>query len=106
MFHDQSRLRLSRVVPGTALGRGRRPAYLDLRMRAGGYGEDDRMAVVSATYQWSHIGVERLGDARNWWAVADLSDVVDPFEELTMGRVLRVPSVERFLFRILAPEET
>jgi hypothetical protein len=79
-----------------------RPAYVDIRPRVVADAEDDRFILVDGSMHWSHLGLKYLGDARNWWAIADLSGVVDPFTELEVGRTVKVPSIRRFLFDIMA----
>jgi hypothetical protein len=39
------------------------------------------------------IAFKALQDSRYWWAIALLSDVVDPLTEITTGKLLRVPPV-------------
>jgi nucleoid-associated protein YgaU len=107
MIHDQSRLNLVDAVQLTdpVTGKVSQPAYVDLRQRVVGYSADDRVMTVSSALHWSHIGLSYLGDARNWWVIADLSNVVDPFSELEVGAVLRVPSTQRFLFGVMSGGE-
>lgn len=39
------------------------------------------------------ISSKVLQDPRYWWAIATISDVVDPLTEIVAGTILRVPSV-------------
>lgn len=82
------------------------PEYVDLRSRVSEQASDDVYVTVDDVLDWAHLGVNYLGDAKHWWVIADLSGIVDPFAELTTGARLRVPSVHRFLFEILAPDQT
>lgn len=83
-----------------------RPEFIDLRQRVDTTAPDDQFINVDASMTWGNIGLQFLGDARFWWAVADLNNVVDPFVELVVGNQLRSPSVPRLLFTILAPSNT
>lgn len=82
-----------------------KPAFLDLRPRVTETADDDILITTDASQQWPHIGLKYLGNARGWWAIADLSNVVDPFVDLEPGVTLRVPSLQRYLFRMTAPTE-
>ena len=44
------------------------------------------------------LGYRLLGDARAWWAIARSSGIVDPFEEVTPGSVLVIPSSPFYQF--------
>lgn len=83
-----------------------KPAFIDLRPRVSDKAADDRFLTVDSSRDWAHLAVKELGDARHWWVIADLSDVIDPFEELVPGKQLRCPSVQRLYFNILAPDNT
>lgn len=80
-----------------------KPAFVDLRQRVTKKFPEDRFITSDSAHGWAHYADSRLGDARHWWVIADMTGVVDPFEELVPGKQLRVPSVERFLFDIMAP---
>jgi hypothetical protein len=82
------------------------PAFIDLRQRVTTFAPDDQFYTVQNADTWGYIGLQLLGDARNWWAVADLSGIVDPFAELVVGAQLRSPSITRFTFVIMAPQNT
>lgn len=84
-------------------GKPTKPAFLDLRPRVTVKFPEDRFITSDASRGWAHYADARLGDARHWWVIADMTNVVDPFEELVPGKQLRVPSVSRFLFDIMAP---
>jgi len=101
-----SRYQLTSIIQVTDPVSGQlvKPEFPDLRQRISTKSTDDTFITASAAKQWSHHGLEELGDARHWWVIADLSDVVDPFEELVPGKQLRAPSPQRFFFDILAPE--
>ena len=103
MFHTQSRLNLATVIAETNRFNGTlsKPAYVGIRKRITDFAPDDRLIMVDGSFQWSHYGLELLQDARNWWVIADLSGVIDPFSELTFGSTVRAPSIQRFLFDIV-----
>ena len=105
MIHPNSRNQLTSVVEETDIfGNLVRPAFVDLRPRVTGQAADDRFITADASRDWTHYALESLGDARQWWVIADLSNVIDPFEELVPGRQLRAPSPQRLYFEILAPD--
>ncbi len=108
MIHVNSRNSLTSVVRiiDPVTGNLTQPAFLDLRPRVTETAIDDRFVVADASKMWPHHGLKELGSARHWWVIADLSNVIDPFAELVPGKQLRVPSVHRFLFDILAPDQT
>lgn len=103
MIHSKSRLTLTEFieVADPASGKLTRPAYPDIRDRVTEVSDDDSLVTADGSRRWPHYGLSGLGDARDWWVVADLSEVVDPFEDLIPGAELRVPSVHRYTFRIL-----
>lgn len=80
-----------------------KPPFVDLRQRITSKANDDQFITVDDTMSWGNIGLTKLTDARFYWVVADLSNVVDPFSELQPGVQLRGPSIQRLLFDILAP---
>jgi hypothetical protein len=98
-----SRLELVTVIElvDEVSGELTQPAYLDLRQRVTKVDPTDSFHTVTDGDSWGTLGLRRLLDARAWWVVADLSDVIDPFTELEVGSSLRVPSVGRYLFDIL-----
>ena len=87
-------------------GLEKQPTYLDIRERITALSPDDRYFQVAEGHTWGLIGLSFLLDARAWWALADLSNVIDPFTELVPGAILRVPSQDRYMFRILSGENT
>ena len=103
-----SRYQLTAVVQiiDPVSGNLTKPEFMDLRQRVTAKANDDVFVTASSAKQWSHHGLEELGDARHWWVIADLSEVIDPFEELVPGKQLRAPSPQRFFFNILAPENS
>ena len=78
-----------------------RPRYNDLVPRLTEVDPTDRFIRVSDGDSWATLSLATLGDANGWWAIADLSDVVDPFAELATGEPLRVPSQIRYVFDLL-----
>lgn len=108
MINSGSRNLLTSVVQviDPVTGKLARPEFVDIRPRVSTYAPDDKFITVSRGMRWANLGLTRLGNARAWWAIADLSNVVDPFAELQTGRVLRSPSVPRYLFQIQATDQT
>jgi hypothetical protein len=107
MLGPNSRYRLTTVtaVVDPLSGKALRPPFMDLRQRVLKFSVDDRFVVANASITtWSNLGLKLLLDARAYWAVADLSGIVDPFTELSNGTNLRSPSVNRYLFSILADQ--
>ena len=87
-------------------GKLSQPEFLDYRKRVQQFASDDRFVVVDGAMSWASLALGTLGDARFWWAIAVLSNVVDPFTELQPGVRTRGPSPQRLLFDILAPQQT
>lgn len=84
-----------------------RPTFVNLRARVEQTAPDDQFITSDSAHSWGAMGLVNLGDARFWWSIADLSDVVDPFEAISVAGVqFRGPSVPRLLFTILAPSNT
>lgn len=50
---------------------------------------------------WGLLGLNLLGDARHWWVIAELSGVLDPYEELIPGLQLQYPSPQTLFGQIL-----
>ena len=103
-----SRNSLTDVVTTTnpISGQPAKPPFVDLRQRVTTTAPDDKVFTVGAHHNWATLGSSLMGDARFWWIIADLSGVVDPFTELKPGVQMRSPSQQRFLFTIMAPEQT
>lgn len=99
-----SRLELTYVVSvvDPVTGNDVQPPFMDLRRRVTATDPTDRFVTATDGSSWGTIGLSFLLDARAWWAVADLSDVIDPFTELTPGVSYRCPSQSRYLFEIVA----
>lgn len=118
MIHEHSRLTITSITEyeNSATGKLRRHRYPDIRDRITAEASDDKFVTATTAKQWPHLGSQYLDDARNWWAIADLSGIVDPFTELVdevavdgielVPKTLRIPSMSRFLFRIITGEET
>lgn len=105
MRDENSRNQLTDVVSVvTATGRLAKPEFVNLRTRVTGHSPDDRTVLVDGSMSWASIARKELTDGRFWWAIADVSNVVDPFAELQVTQQLLVPSVHRLLFDILATE--
>lgn len=51
---------------------------------------------------WSNIASRFLrGRSDLWWVIAEFTGVVDAFEELTVGSILRIPSFDMVMFDVL-----
>lgn len=68
---------------------------------------DNNYVTADTSFSWAHLGMTYLQDARAWWAIAEFSGVLDPFEELgddvPVGKppvVLTVPSPSTFYFNV------
>lgn len=72
------------------------PPFVDIRQRVDDPASDDSVVLYDQTDHWAGLGLKHLSDANAWWVIADLSGVVDPFEELTEAAQLRIPSATRF----------
>jgi hypothetical protein len=96
-----SRLTLTAVVqPVDAFSRQPiAPPFVDLRQRVP-QDPTDSFVTVGVT-NWPLLGREAYDVGSRWWAVADVSNVVDPFAELPSGTTVRAPTVERILFDVL-----
>lgn len=107
MIDERSRLTLTSFIKilDPVSGNQVKPIYPDLRPRVTETAADDQLRVVTDATQWSHLAQRALGDARFWWVIADLSHVVDPFADRIPGKSVRIPSAQRFLFRIMAGPE-
>ena len=59
--------------------------------------EDDGAYVVERRFigRLDLIAAYTLGDARSWWIIAMLNNILDPYSEIYEGRVLYVPTKER-----------
>lgn len=78
--------------------------HLDLRQRVISQGADDKHLTVTAVHSWPGMALSHLDDPTAWWVIADMSDVVDPFLELQVGRALKCPSQHRYFFGVLGDE--
>lgn len=92
------------VLVVDASGAQIREVFVDLRERVTpAEAEDQLVDVTSYLKDWGLIGATSMGDARFWWAAADISNVVDPFE-LDIGDEVAAPTQGRLLFNVLAPQ--
>lgn len=64
--------------------------------------EDDASYVVERRFvgRLDLIAAYTLGDARQWWIIAQFNNILDAFLEVYEGRVIYIPSKER-ISRIL-----
>ena len=67
---------------------------------------DDRSYAVRRGDTWSALGFRLLGNSHDWWAIAEVNRVINPWEELEQfkdeGVSIRVPSISRVNFDFLA----
>ena len=106
--YEDSRYLRSAVVRITGVG-GRllQPQWLDFsyRVKFTAY-LDNQYINVDSTSSWAKLGLKHLQDARSWWAIAEFSGIIDPFEDLEeMGdgvapSTLTVPSITTFSFNV------
>lgn len=75
------------------------PAFVDLRQRIA-VNTTDTFSTVGVT-NWPSLSRELYEVGGRWWAIADTSNVVDPFVELPVATTVRAPSIERLLFDVL-----
>lgn len=107
MSYRDSRLRLTNTITviDPATGRAERPRFVNLRVRVSKQAVDDQEIVVTAaSNDWARLGLKYEADARAWWAIADISNIVDPFTEIEVGKNLQGPSQARFFMEIMAAE--
>lgn len=102
-FGTGSRLLQTAVIQPTDFltGQPSEPAFVDIRPQVRVFAEDDRALHYDNFGSWANLGMKYLLGAEYWWAMADLSEIVDPFNELVQDATLRSPTVERFQFDIL-----
>lgn len=41
------------------------------------------------------------GDSRYWWVIAQFNDIIDPYSEITPGRMLVIPTKNRVFTELL-----
>lgn len=89
------------VTPVSAItGLPNGPSYLDLRDRIPTSINDRAVELRDHQRSPATLATQALNDPRLWWAIADVSAVVDPFD-LNLGDRLRVPQHDRLVFSIL-----
>lgn len=95
-FPSTSRYRYSTVIQkGAEVFFGPRARYsTDLAL-------DDAYFTAQAEDDLARVSARAFGDARYWWVVADFNGIVNPFEVLTAGQELRVPSRRRLFMEVL-----
>lgn len=63
---------------------------------------DDRSYPVRQADTWSSIAYRASGRSVDWWIIAEVNGVIDPFKELQElrdeGATIRVPTVNRMNF--------
>jgi len=80
--------RLDLPYPRTPVIRRSRPDLHEYKVREGD--------------TWSNIASRFLrGRSDLWWVIAEFTGVVDTFEELVVGAILRIPSFEMVMFDVL-----
>lgn len=106
--YEDSRYLRSAVVRITGVG-GRllKPQWLDFSRRVEFTAYlDNQYVTVDSTSSWANLGWRYLQDARSWWAIAEFSGIIDPFEDLEemansdAPSTLTVPSVITFSFNV------
>lgn len=75
--------------------------FVDLLDRVTTTAFDDQGILYDTVDDWAGVAFRYLGDAKAWWVIADLSDVIDPFSELEEGKQLRAPSLSRYQLSVL-----
>ena len=100
---ENSRSLLTEVVEvrDPVSGRLTRPRFVDLRERQTNFSSTDRVIEGVDGQSWAQMSLANLLDARFWWLIADMSYVVDPFEELQPGERYRCPTLGRAEFELL-----
>lgn len=106
-LRDGSRYLLAQIVEqrGSLTGKPTRPPFVDLRMRVTKTATDDTVFIPDGSSSWPSLAVKYLRDAKAWWVIADLSLVIDPFEELVPGDRYRCASLTRYQFSIRPGEQ-
>ena len=56
---------------------------------------DNRQYVVQARETLQGIALKFLGTAELWWVIAEFNRILDPFTEVTSGKQIIIPSVDR-----------
>ena len=102
-FSNDSRYLLTDVVEvrSPATNELTQRPFVDLRQRVTETAPDDRAILYDTVDSWAGLSLAYLFDARSWWAIADLSGVIDPFTELAEGAQFTVPSATRLQLEIL-----
>lgn len=59
----------------------------------------DRLYVIEARFEGrlDQIAQVFLGDSRLWWFIAQYNAILDPYVEVSEGRILRIPTTDRVL---------
>jgi hypothetical protein len=102
-FSNTSRYLLTDVIEirSPITGKLAGKPFIDLRDRISEKSNNDIAILYDTVDGWAGLGARFLGDAKAWWVIADLSNVIDPFEELTEAKQLRFPSISRYQLNIL-----
>lgn len=85
----------------SATGKLVKRPFVDLRQRVSEESSDDSIVLYDTVDHWAGLGLTYLDDANAWWAIADLSGIIDPFGELVEAAQLRVPSALRYQLEIV-----
>ncbi len=58
---------------------------------------DDTQYVVEKAFEGrlDQIAAIQLGEPRYWWFIAMLNNILDPYNEIREGVILRIPTLER-----------
>lgn len=61
--------------------------------------EDDKVVIITDRYikRPDLLADVALGDRRLWWVIFEFNNIKDPFFELKLGQIIRIPSKKRVL---------
>lgn len=54
--------------------------------------DDNRLHIVEPGENLWNIAYHELGDAKYYWVIAEMNDIINPFEKLEAGEELILPS--------------
>ena len=59
--------------------------------------EDDLLVEIDHTieYRLDLIAHIYLGNSKLWWLLAQYNAILDPYHEVTIGKIIRIPSLSR-----------
>ncbi len=62
---------------------------------------DNRSYRIQQADDWGSLAFRTLGDEKRWWVIAEFNQIVDPFDEIAVGRSMVLPSVFATEFDVL-----